>query len=53
VAGIGFRTLCDELLSRFEDFRLAGLPQRLCSAFVPGYEHVHISGRSRRKRGRG
>jgi hypothetical protein len=52
VAGIGLRTLCDEL-SRFEDFRLAGPPQRLCSTFVRGYKHVPISARSRRKRGRG
>jgi hypothetical protein len=53
VARIGLRTLYDELLSRSEDFRLAGPPQRLCSTFVPGYKHVHISARSRRKRGRG
>ena len=53
MARIGLRTLRDELLSRFEYVRLAGPPQRLCFTFVPGYEHVHISARSRRKQGRG
>jgi cytochrome P450 len=53
VARIGLRVLYDELLSRFEDFRLAGPPQRLCSTFVSGYKHVPISARSRRKPGRG
>jgi cytochrome P450 len=53
VARIGLRVLYDELLSRFEDFQLAGPPQRLCSSFVSGYKHVPISARSRRKPGRG
>jgi len=53
VARTGLRILYDELLSRFEDFRLAGPPQRLCSTFVSGYKHVPISARPRRKPGRG
>jgi cytochrome P450 len=53
VARIGLRTLYDELLSRFEDFRLAGPPERLCSTFVSGYKHVPMSARSRRRPGRG
>jgi cytochrome P450 len=53
VARTGLSILYGELLSRFEDFQLAGVPQRLRSAFVSGYKHVPISARPRRKPGRG
>ena len=49
VARIGLRILYRELLSRFEEFRLAGPPERLRSTFVSGYKHVPITARPRRK----
>ena len=53
VARTGLRILYDELLGRFEDFRLAGPPERLRSTVVSGYKHVPISARPRRQHGRG
>jgi cytochrome P450 len=52
VARIGLRILYEELLSRFEDFTLAGPPRRLRSTFVSGYKHVPISARPRSRPGR-
>jgi cytochrome P450 len=52
VARIGLRILYNELLGRFEDFSLAGPPQRLNSTFVSGYKHVPITARPRSRPGR-
>lgn len=52
VARTGLRILYDELLSRFEQFSLAGQPERLRSTFVSGYKHVPITARPRPKPGR-
>lgn len=49
VARITLRTLYDELLGGFEDFRPAGAPQRLRSTFVSGYKHVPITARRRHR----
>lgn len=51
VARVALKVLFEELLSRFEDFRQAGPPERLRSTFVSGYKHVPIT--ARRKRGTG
>jgi cytochrome P450 len=48
VARTGLRILYEELLSRFEDFTLAGTPERLCSTFVSGYKHVPITAKPRK-----
>lgn len=48
VARTGLRILYGELLERFEDFTLAGPPERLRSTFVSGYKHVPITARVRR-----
>jgi cytochrome P450 len=50
VARVTLRILFEELLGRFEDFRLAGRPERLVSNFVSGYKHVPITGRRRATR---
>jgi cytochrome P450 len=47
VARVSLRILFEELLSRFEDFRPAGKPERLVSNFVSGYKHVPITARLR------
>jgi cytochrome P450 len=47
VARVTLRVLFAELLARFEDFRLAGQPERLVSNFVSGYKHVPITARRR------
>ncbi|MFE2756346.1 cytochrome P450 [Actinosynnema sp. NPDC059335] len=47
VARVTLRILFEELLARFEDFRLAGEPERLVSNFVSGYKHVPITARRR------
>jgi hypothetical protein len=47
VARTGLRILYSELLERFEDFSLAGPPERLRSIFVSGYKHVPITARAR------
>ncbi|MDU0287722.1 cytochrome P450 [Saccharothrix longispora] len=47
VARVTLRILFEELLTRFEDFRLAGQPERLVSNFVSGYKHVPITARRR------
>lgn len=47
VARVTLRILFEELLARFEDFRLAGQPERLVSNFVSGYKHVPITARRR------
>jgi cytochrome P450 len=48
VARITIKTLFEELLTRFEDFRPAGKPERVVSNFVSGYKHVPITARRRR-----
>jgi cytochrome P450 len=48
VARITIKTLFEELLGGFEDFRSAGTPERLVSNFVSGYKHVPITARRRR-----
>jgi cytochrome P450 len=50
VARVTLRILFEELLSRFEDFRPAGRPERLVSNFVSGYKHVPITARTRQAR---
>jgi len=50
VAKLNLRVVFEELLGRFEDFRLAGRPERLVSNFVSGYKHVPITGRRRATR---
>lgn len=47
VARITLKTLFEELLGRFEDFRPAAKPERLISNFVAGYKHVPITARRR------
>ncbi|RSM90729.1 cytochrome P450 [Kibdelosporangium aridum] len=47
VARVTLRILFEELLSRYEDFQLAGRPERLVSNFVSGYKHVPITARRR------
>lgn len=47
VARVTLRVLFTELLARFEDFRLAGEPERLVSNFVSGYKHVPVTARRR------
>lgn len=47
VARITLRILFEELLTRFEDFQLAGKPERLASNFVSGYKHVPVTARPR------
>jgi cytochrome P450 len=47
VARVTLRILFAELFSRFEDFQLAGKPERLLSNFVSGYKHVPITARRR------
>jgi cytochrome P450 len=47
VARITLRILFEELLTRFEDFRPAGKPERLASNFVSGGKHVPITARPR------
>jgi cytochrome P450 len=47
VARVTLRILFTELLARFEDFQLAGKPERLVSNFVSGYKHVPITARRR------
>ncbi len=47
VARITLRILFEELLTRFEDFRPAGKPERLASNFVSGYKRVPITARAR------
>ncbi|MGW4111209.1 cytochrome P450 [Actinosynnema sp. NPDC004786] len=47
VARVTLRILFEELLARFEDFRLVGEPERLVSNFVSGYKHVPITARRR------
>lgn len=49
VARIGLRVLYEELFTRFEDFQLAGRPERLRSTFVSGYKHVPVTARLRRE----
>ncbi|WP_394437422.1 cytochrome P450 [Streptomyces sp. SGAir0957] len=51
VAKVTLRLLFAELLSRFEDFEVAGEPRRLYSAFVHGYTHLPITARVRARRG--
>lgn len=48
VARVTLRILFEELLGRYEDFRLAGPPVRLVSNFVSGYKHVPITARLRK-----
>jgi cytochrome P450 len=45
VARVTLKILFEELLGRFEDFRLAGKPERLVSNFVSGYKHVPVTAR--------
>jgi len=47
VARISIKCLFAELLTRFESFAPAGLPERLVSNFVSGYKHVPITARRR------
>lgn len=47
VARVTLRILFEELLARFEDFRLVGAPERLVSNFVSGYKHVPVTARRR------
>lgn len=47
VARVTLRILFEELLTRFEDFRPAGKPERLASNFVSGWKHVPITARRR------
>lgn len=47
VARVTLRILFEELLTRFEDFRPAGKPERLASNFVSGWKHVPITARPR------
>ncbi len=47
VARVTVAVLFDELFGRYEDFRLAGEPQRLISTFASGYKHVPITARQR------
>ena len=47
VARVTLNILFEELMSRFEDFRPAGKPERLISNFVSGYKHVPITARRR------
>jgi cytochrome P450 len=49
VARATLRVLFEELLSRYDDFRLAGQPQRLISNFASGYKHVPITARRHSK----
>jgi cytochrome P450 len=48
VARVTLGILFQELLSRYEDFRPAGRPERLISNFASGYKHVPITARTRR-----
>ncbi|MDH6112901.1 cytochrome P450 [Kitasatospora sp. MAP12-15] len=48
VARVTIGILFEELLGRYEDFRLAGKPERLISNFASGYKHVPITARRRR-----
>ncbi|MFF5185587.1 cytochrome P450 [Streptomyces sp. NPDC000345] len=52
VARVTLRILFEELLTRFEDFRPAGKPERLASNFVSGWKHVPITARVRSGAGR-
>ncbi|WP_411106756.1 cytochrome P450 [Streptomyces sp. cmx-4-9] len=48
VARVTIGILFEELLGRYEDFRLAGKPERLISNFASGYKHVPITARLRK-----
>jgi cytochrome P450 len=50
VARVTLDVLFQELLTRYEDFDLAGVPERLISTFASGYKHVPITARLRRNR---
>jgi cytochrome P450 len=50
VARVTIRVLFDELLGRYEEFRLAGKPERLISNFASGYKHVPITARLRKQK---
>lgn len=47
VARLSLSVLFEELLGRYQDFRLAGPPERLVSNFASGYKHVPITARRR------
>jgi len=47
VARVSLSLLFEELLARYQDFRLAGRPERLVSNFASGYKHVPITARRR------
>lgn len=47
VARVSLSLLFEELLGRYQDFRLAGRPERLVSTFASGYKHVPITARRR------
>jgi cytochrome P450 len=49
VARVTIGILFEELLGRYEGFRLAGKPERLISNFASGYKHVPITARKRRQ----
>ncbi|GHI89134.1 cytochrome P450 [Streptomyces xanthophaeus] len=48
VARVTISILFEELLGRYEDFQLAGKPERLISNFASGYKHVPITARLRK-----
>ncbi|MGX1477220.1 UNVERIFIED_CONTAM: cytochrome P450 [Streptomyces canus] len=47
VARVTLGILFEELLGRYENFALAGQPERLISTFASGYKHVPITARRR------
>jgi cytochrome P450 len=47
VARVTIRTLFEELLSRFDNFQLAGKPERMMSNFVSGYKRLPVTARHR------
>jgi cytochrome P450 len=49
VARVTISVLFEELLGRYEEFRLAGPPERMISNFASGYKHVPITARLRRQ----
>jgi cytochrome P450 len=48
VARVTIAVLFEELFGRYEDFQLAGTPERLISNFASGYKHVPITARPRK-----
>ncbi|MFD7337550.1 cytochrome P450 [Streptomyces violascens] len=48
VARVTIGILFEELLGRYEDFELAGKPERLISNFASGYKHVPLTARRRK-----